>query len=208
MRTKLKICGITNFEDALSATKAGVDWLGFNFYPKSPRYINPIDAGKIILKLKNTIQSVAILVQPSLSDVSKIIKESGVDRLQIYEPVDFNDLSIFSIPTIISYRIDNSGGKINYPMLKADMILFDSYSKDVLGGSGHKFNWELIPPDISREKLILAGGITPENISEALNTVNPTVIDVASGAEISPGKKNINKIKSMVMEIRKYNENS
>ncbi len=207
MRTKLKICGFTNLQDAAAAADAGVDWLGFNFYKESPRYISPIEAGKIIKALNGSVKSAAILVRPSKDETLQIIEESGVDILQIYEPLGFTDLSQFSLHSIICYRIDPQSLRQEYPILNADMILLDSYSKNVLGGSGKAFNRDLIPDTIPRDKLVLAGGITPENISAALNTVNPAVIDTASGAESAPGIKDIEKIKKMVKEARKYNEN-
>jgi phosphoribosylanthranilate isomerase len=207
MDAKLKICGITNIDDALACVDAGVDWLGFNFFKDSPRYLPPTNASKIIHQVKNSVKSVAILVRPNRDEITDIINTSHVDMIQVYEPQDFSDLSQFSVPAIICHRIDPQKMGAEYPSMNADMILFDSYSVDVLGGSGKKFNWELIPANIPKKRLILAGGITPQNIFEALNTVHPAVIDVASGAEISAGKKDITKIKSMVTKVKKYNEN-
>ncbi len=204
---KLKICGITNLDDALAASAAGSDWLGFNFYEKSPRYLRPKFAAKIIAELDDSVQTVGILVKPTRDEIDTVITESGVSMLQIYEPQDFKDLSLFSLPTIICYRIKRQSRQMEYPMLNANMILFDSYDKNVLGGSGKQFNWDLIPKSIEREKLVLAGGITPQNISLALKSVSPAVIDVASGAEKSPGIKDIKKIKKMAEEVKKYNEN-
>ena len=205
MRTKLKICGITKLSDAVSCMETGVDWLGFNFFKESPRYISPQDAGKIIAQLDDSVKTAAILVRPNQDQIIEIIKVSNVNILQIYDPLDFTDLSIFGLQSIICHRINAQHPTAEYPMMNADMILLDSYSKDVLGGSGKKFNWDLIPDSIPREKLILAGGITPQNIAQALKTVNPAVIDIASGAEKSPGIKDIDKIKKMVREIKKYN---
>ena len=205
MRTKLKICGITTLSDAIVCSESGVDWLGFNFFKESPRYISAEDAGKIIAQLNNSVKTAAILVRPTRDQIIEIINVIDIDILQIYDPLDFKDLSIFNLKSIICYRINPQNPAAEYPMMNADMILFDSYAKDVLGGSGKKFNWNLIPDSLSRDKLVLAGGITPQNITQALKAVNPAVIDVASGAEKSPGIKDLEKIKKMVSEIKKYN---
>ncbi len=204
MPVKLKICGITNLEDALLAADLGVDWLGFNFYPKSPRYIDPLRAAEIIKKLPDHIESIGILVQPTLSEVKEIIQKTQIARVQIHEPRDFSDLSVLPIPSIICYQITNQHVS-NYDSLNADMILLDSPSKNAFGGTGKTFNWTNIPANIPGNKLILAGGITPQNISQALETVSPAVVDVASGAELSPGKKDRDKIKILVEKVRDYN---
>jgi phosphoribosylanthranilate isomerase len=207
MSAKLKICGITRIDDARACIDAGVDWLGFNLFKKSPRYIPPEEASGIIDQLGGSVRSVAILVRPFRDEIIDIIAASHVNMIQVYEPQDFTDLSQFSVPSIICHRINPENLAAEYPSMNADMILFDSYSKDVLGGSGKKFNWNLIPSAVPKEKLILAGGITPQNIYEALNAVHPAVVDVASGAESAPGIKDITKIKSMVEKVKQYNEN-
>ena len=204
MRTKLKICGITNFYDAQMAVGLGVHWLGFNFYEKSPRYIQPGEAARIIANLKHQVETVAVLVRPSRKDIETVLSQCQVDRLQIYEAVDVDDFSVFGLPVIDCYRLNpneplviNSNG--------AEMLLLDSYSEKVLGGSGKTFDWNQIPAEVPRDKLVLAGGITPENIAEALATVRPAVIDVASGVESSPGIKDAHKIKKLISEIHKFN---
>ncbi|MDO9548687.1 MAG: phosphoribosylanthranilate isomerase [Candidatus Marinimicrobia bacterium] len=204
MPVKLKICGITTLADAQMAVELGVDWLGFNFYPKSPRYIDPLKAAEIIKKLPDHIQSIGILVQPTLSEINEIIQIAQIQRLQIYEPMDFSDLSILPIPSIICHRISDNQNK-SYDFMNADMILLDNHSKNAFGGTGKAFDWANIPANIPRDKLILTGGITPQNISQALETVDPAVIDVASGSELSPGKKDHDKIKILVEKVREFN---
>lgn len=204
MQCKLKICGITCLEDALTAAALGVDWLGFNFYPESLRYIAPEAAAKIITELPDRIHSVGILVKPRFCDVEKIVQISHVQRVQIYEPQDFSDLSRFSVPAIMCYRVNESRPQdINWQL--ADMVLLDCFSSHSYGGFGKAFDWTTIPANLPREKLILAGGITSDNIQQALETVHPAVIDVATGAEISPGRKDPVKIATLLMIVREYN---
>ncbi|HES59052.1 MAG: phosphoribosylanthranilate isomerase [Calditrichaceae bacterium] len=203
MYSRLKICGITNLDDALITLEIGAHWLGFNFYPESPRYVKPEAAATIIEEIKDLVHCVGILVRPTLEEVQDIIKQTDVDRIQIYQPQDFDDLSKFDVPAIICYQV-NPDQPADYDFMGADMILLDSYSKLLAGGTGKSFNWSLIPDSIPREKLILAGGITTENIGEALRTVNPSVIDVASGSEKEPGVKDYKKIKELMNELYLY----
>ena len=201
MATRLKICGITSLKDALACVNLGVDFLGFNFYPGSPRYIKTDEAKSIIKNLPPDLQSVAILVQPKLNDVTDVIEQSGVGWVQIIEPQDFADFSKIPVPVIITKRIGNTISD-NYELNGARMLLLDTYTKNELGGSGKIFDWSLIPESIPRDKLVLAGGITPENVNEALIKVDPAVIDVASGAEIEPGVKDLEKVRKLVEIIK------
>jgi phosphoribosylanthranilate isomerase len=201
--TRLKICGITSFNDAKACAELGVDYLGFNFFSSSPRFIFPKRASSIIQNLPQKIKSVAIIVRPKLSEVMDIIKQTGVDLVQIIEPLDFGDFYQIPVPVIITKRV-NKGVSEEYNLNGASMILFDTYTKNELGGSGKIFDWSLIPESIPREKLVLAGGITPVNVEEALIKVKPAIIDVASGAEIKPGIKDLNKVRQLVAILRKY----
>ena len=203
MYSRLKICGITNLDDALITMEIGAHWLGFNFYPESPRYVEPSTAAEIIEEIKDLVHCVGILVRPTFKEAQEIIKNTDVDRIQIYQPQDFDDLSKLDVPAVICHQVDPAQPK-EYDFMSADMILLDSYSKSLAGGTGKSFNWSLIPDSIPREKLILAGGITPENIGEALRTVNPSVIDIASGAEKKPGVKDYKKIKELMNEVYLY----
>lgn len=203
MSTRLKICGITSFNDAIACADLGVDYLGFNFFSGSLRYIYPGRARSIVQSLPQTIKSVAIIVRPKLSEVMDIVKQTGVDLVQIIEPVDFKDFYQIPVPVIITKRINEDMSE-DYHLKGASMILLDTYTKNELGGSGKTFDWSLIPESIPRENLVLAGGITTLNIEEALIKVKPAIIDVASGAEIKPGIKDLEKVKRLVEIIRRY----
>ena len=203
MSTRLKICGITNPQDAAGCVELGVDLLGFNFYSGSPRYISFQESQAIIQEIPSTTKSVGIFVRPKRTDVSEAISQSGVDLVQLFEPEDFSDYAEISVPVIIVNRITEPMS-LNFELNGAAMILLDTYTSGELGGSGEVFDWSLIPDSIPRDRLVLAGGITPENVQRAIDQVNPAVIDVASGAEISPGIKDLAKVKRLV-EIVKGN---
>jgi len=204
MSVKLKICGITTLEDALQIAELGVDWLGFNFYPKSPRYIAPTAAAAIIKALPKTVASVGVLVRPTFKEACKVIKISGVQRVQIYEPRDFSDLSRLPVPAISCYRLGD-GMKIAPDYSGAEMVLIDNFTAGLIGGTGNTFDWRRIPPNISRDRLVLAGGISVANIRQALEIVGPAVIDVASGGELVSGRKDPGKIKMLIEQIRIFN---
>ena len=201
MSTRLKICGITTRHDATICADLGVDLLGFNFYSGSPRFISFEDAHSIIQDIPPTTKSVAILIRPKRLDVLDAIIKSGIDMVQIHEPEDFSDFSEIPVPVIFVKRISESILP-TYEFNGTEMILFDTYTPGELGGSGKVFNWSLIPKEIPRNRLVLAGGINPENAQDALDQVNPAVIDVASGAEISPGIKDLAKVKRLVEIVK------
>ncbi len=204
MFTHLKICGITTLQDAMAAAQIGVTFLGFNFYAKSKRYISPEDAAQIIKALPPVVQTVGILVKPRLQDCLRAVEVSGVHFLQIYQPQDFEDFSVLPVPVIAAFRLQQ-GQKFNYRARGEHYVLVDAFTPTAFGGTGQTLDWWGIPKDIPRERLVLAGGITPENVLEALNTVNPAVIDVASGAEVFPGKKDAEKMKALQKAILTFN---
>ena len=204
MPVKLKICGITSLEDALLVAGLGADWLGFNFYPKSPRYVQPATAAAIIKALPLTVESVGILVKPTLQETCDIIKVSGVQRIQIYEPQDFNDFSQLPVPVIICNHFQPEM-TITPDYTAGEMVLIDNFESGLYGGTGKSFDWSRIPYNISRERLVLAGGIGVANIQQVLEMVNPAVIDIASGGESAPGRKDPAKIKILVEKVRAFN---
>lgn len=205
MKTRIKICGITNLQDAQAAVNCGVDILGFNFYKASPRYINPEATRAIIRQLPFYLGTAGILVQPRKDEMLQIAQESLVNALQVYEPLDIHDFHDFPIPIIYCIRLQD-GEMLKIPENGAAMILLDTYSKSEYGGTGKRFDWAKITNTIPRERLILAGGIDTDNVEEALRIVNPAVVDVASGAEIEPGKKDEKKMAELVKKIESFNQ--
>lgn len=204
MFTHLKICGITNLQDALDVAHLGVTFLGFNFFPGSKRFIKPERAREIIKALPFTVRTVGILVKPTLKECQQIITQTGVDFLQIYQPQDFDDFELLNVPVIEAIRLKNDVPFV-YKERNARYILIDAFDNQLFGGTGRPLDWQNIPADIPKEKLILAGGIKPENILQALNTVNPAVIDVASGSEYKPGKKDLAKVKALQKAVLTFN---
>jgi phosphoribosylanthranilate isomerase len=205
MLTKLKICGITNINDAKMCVQYGVDILGFNFFPESSRYITPEKSKEIVNELPFWIKKVGILVKPNKQHIVDLISQVNIDVLQLYNPSKEIDFTQIDKPIILCYHIKDMNN-FNLQMdVQADMYLLDYYDKIKIGGSGKSFDWNLIPDWLPREKLILAGGININNITDALQLIHPAIIDIASGAESRPGKKDPDKIKVLMAKILKYN---
>jgi len=200
-RTKVKICGITNQKDAEQAVIKGADLLGFNFYKKSPRYIKPTKARKIIQSLPNTVQSTGVFVNSSTKKVKKIEKQTGIDFIQIHggETEEFCEKLGPNVIRVV--RIENK-----MPLEKKILYarLYDTLDKEAYGGTGKEFDKTILAN--TPEKAIVAGGIKTENIKELFSTIHPYCIDVCSGVEKQPGQKDAEKIKDLIKAVRK-NEN-
>ncbi len=185
-------------------TRLGVDILGFNFYPESPRYISPREAQKIIRRLPPTVISVGILVHPTWEEALGIRHISGVNWLQVYPAESMFNPEALDVPVIICQRVSEDTPHIAIPS-GADFLLLDAYHPRQLGGTGQTFAWERIPVTLPREQLVLAGGIHPGNIEQALQTVQPAIIDVASGSERKPGIKDFHKVKALQAAVLRFN---
>lgn len=207
MLTRLKICGIVTLGDAKMCAEMGVDMLGFNFYPGSPRFVPMHTAREIIDELPIWMEAIAILVRPTIEQVQDVIRKSKVDAVQIYQPIDFTDFSLIDIPLFAAFSIKEVEQINLYQYKESDMFLLDNSTTKISGGTGKTFNWRKIPPEIPKDKLILAGGITAHNIDQALKQVQPAIIDVASGAESSPARKDKKKVHKLVQQVLYHNLN-
>ncbi|MBN1398331.1 MAG: phosphoribosylanthranilate isomerase [Bacteroidetes bacterium] len=199
---KIKICGITNNDDALMAAELGADALGFIFVKKSPRYINPYDAQKIIKLLPPFITPVGVVADVSNEEISDLIKITGIRCLQLHgsEVPDF--CADLSVPAYKSFRVNNGFDLqvlLNY---RVPAYLLDTYVEGTMGGTGRTFDWDIAVKAKSFGKIILAGGLTPENIAEAIKKVQPYAVDLNSGVESAPGKKDKNKLEHVFKIIR------
>mgnify|MGYP001128728582 CR=1 FL=1 len=198
-KTRVKICGITRLEDAQTAIEAGADALGFVFYPPSPRYIEPEKAAEIIAQLPPFVTTVALFVNEPEAEVRRIMALTQVDLLQFHGDENADYCQQFGRAWIKALRVrdaDSLQQDLNQ-FQAARAILLDSYRPGVPGGTGETFNWELIPAQ-SAQAIILAGGLTPENISTAVQQVKPYAVDVSGGVEASKGIKDPVKIHAFI----------
>jgi len=204
--TKIKICGITNLEDALFAADLGANAVGFVF-AKSPRQMKPEQVRKIIEKLPPFIAKVGVFVNEAPSHMAKIAKEVGLTSIQLHgEEIPEFCTSLAPLTVIKGVRVRDEAD-IN--MLAAyDFVsayLLDSFVKGRKGGTGMTFDWKLALLAKKHGKpVILSGGLTPLNILEALKKVSPYGVDVSSGVESKPGKKDKKKVKDFIQKVRKY----
>jgi phosphoribosylanthranilate isomerase len=198
---QIKICGITNAEDALCAAGCGTDALGFIFYRTSPRYISPIQARKIIRNLPANIARIGVFVNQSAAEVKRIYDLCNLDFIQLHGDESPEYCFCFAPETIIKavalheeYDLQKS---LNYHVAA---LLVDSRHGGLYGGTGREANWDLALQIKNKKPLILSGGLNEENIKMALEKVAPHAVDINSGVEIKPGKKDHKKI-ARILEI-------
>ena len=201
--TRIKICGITNSEDAFAAINYGADALGFVFYSESPRVIVPDEAKKIISSLPLFVTTIGVFVDKPQKELEEIASYTGVDIIQLHgsEPPEYCDLSKKIIKAIRVKELSDLEPLNRYKNISA--FLLDTYSRDVIGGTGQIFNWEIAVEAKKFGRIILAGGLTAENIEEAVKLVQPYAVDVASGVEgRKKGIKDHKKLRSFIEKAK------
>ncbi len=200
MSVIVKICGITNLEDAVNSVEAGADMLGFVFYDKSKRYIEPEKSASIIREVSSFALCVGVFVNEDIETMKKIIDQTMIDIVQLsgYESPDVCDKLREFVPVIKSFKVGENFDPKILDGFKVDYFHLDSFSLDGYGGTGKTFNWELVLGLSERYKIILSGGLTPENVKDAISKVKPYGVDVSSGVEEYPGKKSFEKVKLFI----------
>ena len=202
-RARVKICGITSLEDGLGAVAAGADALGFVFYPESPRYVRPEVATEICRALPPFVSRVGLFVnesQPTIAATSVLV---GLDTLQLHgdETPQFCSLWRGGLKVIKAFRIGDRHSLLALAAFTehADAFLLDAFVPGVPGGTGKTFNWDLArEAAIYRRPIILAGGLTPANVQEAVTAADPFAVDVSSGVERAPGRKDLTKVAEFI----------
>jgi len=199
MMVKVKICGITNVDDAMAAVDFGADALGFVFYRGSPRYISSDDAAEIARKLPPFITRVGVFVDEKTEEIEKIIASTGIDIIQLHgeETPDMCRFSRRIIKAIRVKSLESLDSLVNYKGRVSAFVL-DTVAPDIVGGTGLIFNWDIAEYAKQFGRIILAGGLNPDNISEAVRRVRPYGVDVSSGIELKKGKKDHNKLKLFI----------
>jgi phosphoribosylanthranilate isomerase len=200
---KIKICGITNVEDALAAAEAGADAVGFMFYEKSSRCISLERAQEISNQLPPYVMRVGVFVDPDPALVAAATSHCGLTMLQFHgdEPNDF--CCQFGVMSMKAFRMKDASSLQQLAGYKTDAFLLDSYVAGKHGGTGEKFNWALaIEAKKAGKPIFLSGGLTPENVADAVRKVEPFAVDVSSGVESAPGKKDHDKIRRFVAAVR------
>ena len=207
MPVKVKICGLTNAPDALAAAQAGADALGFVFYDQSPRRVSVEAAAAIIPSLPPFIVKVGVFVNAPEDLVFRAIRQCGLNLLQFHgdEPPEY--CLQFGLMSMKAFRIRDAASLDALPNYKTDSWLLDAFAPDKLGGTGHTFNWDLaIAAQKFGRPIFLAGGLTPENVAEAVRRVRPYAVDVSSGVESAPGQKDHAKVKAFISAAKAASE--
>ncbi len=200
---KVKICGITNEEDAINAVNFGASALGFVFHKKSPRYISPYKAQKIIAQLPPFVSAVGVFVNLKEGAVMDIADLAGLRTLQFHGDEDATYCRRFKKYQVIkAFRIGERFRGSDADGFNSAAFLFDAYQEDQFGGTGKVFNWELIQGKKFNRPIILSGGLTPDNVAEAIRSVRPYAVDVSSGVEKTPGKKDYLKMQAFFAAVQ------
>jgi phosphoribosylanthranilate isomerase len=197
---KIKVCGITNSNDALLAVALGADALGFIFYPKSPRYVEPEAARQIISQLPPFVAAVGVFVDEAAATVQDLAARVGLDWLQLHGRETPEYCRSLGRKVIKGFRIKDvsSLAELAPDRDAAVALLLDTYKKGQVGGTGEIFDWHLAKQAQAYGHIILAGGLTPENVAQAIAAAQPQAVDVASGTEAAPGKKDPEKLRAFL----------
>jgi phosphoribosylanthranilate isomerase len=203
LMVKVKICGITSLEDALTSIEAGADAVGFVFYPLSPRHIFPEQAADIIRCLPSFVQTVGLFVNEEQSVVNSTADQCGLDIVQLHGKETPEYCEYVRRRVIKAFRVKDITTLDSLVQYHVSGYLLDAWSPLALGGTGKTFNWEIASEASNRgHRVILAGGLTPDNVAEAVRLVTPYAVDVSSGVECSPGRKDADKIRTFIIQAR------
>jgi len=199
MQVRVKVCGITNSEDALAAVHFGADTIGFVFFRESPRYVKEDHAASIIRQLPPFITTIGVFVNEKPEQIVKVASRTGIDAIQLHgdEPPSLCNLPRRVIKAIRVKSLESLDLLIDYRD-KVSAFLLDTYTPDLFGGTGRIFNWEIASYAKQFGNIILAGGLTPDNVAEAVRQVTPYGVDVSSGVESGKGRKDHTAMKSFI----------
>ncbi|MCX9155136.1 phosphoribosylanthranilate isomerase [Niveibacterium sp. 24ML] len=201
-RTRVKICGLTRPQDVQAAVAEGADALGFVFYPKSPRFVDAGRAADLALHVPPFVTIVGLFVNPEPADVESVLAAVPVQLLQFHGDEDPTFCEQFGRPYIKAVRMRAGVDLLHYAasFASAQALLVDAFAEGY-GGSGETFDWALIPPGLSKP-LILSGGLSADNVSEAIRRIHPVAVDVSSGVESGKGIKDARRIADFIAGVR------
>ncbi|HLF83768.1 MAG TPA: phosphoribosylanthranilate isomerase [Blastocatellia bacterium] len=205
-RVKTKICGVQTLEEAQAAMDAGADALGFNFWPQSARFIEPHAAREVINGLSPIVCTVGVFVNEEANRIVDIASELGLSAVQLHgdESPEFCD-SLGSIKTVKAIRVGQDFDLSLIENYRVDMVLLDSSIEGSYGGTGRRFDWRIAIEAKRLAPIILAGGLTTENVWDAVTHVRPAAIDVCSGVETEPGRKDLDKLRRFMAVVARAN---
>lgn len=203
LRTRVKICGITRPEDGVAAAALGVDAIGLVFYAKSPRFIDFETARAVCAALPGFVTVVALFLNPDADEVEQVLAEVPVDLIQFHGSESAEFCRSFNRPYIKALGMADANLQqqlVNYQDARG--LLLDSHAMGEAGGSGQTFDWARIPEQL-RRRIILAGGLNPDNVAAAIRQVRPYAVDLSSGVESAPGIKDVARMTRLMNEVKR-----
>jgi indole-3-glycerol phosphate synthase / phosphoribosylanthranilate isomerase len=201
-----KICGITNADDALAATDLGADAVGFIFYNGSPRCISPADAAAIVDRLPDRIQTAGVFVNRPRAEIERIVSQTGIGIVQLHGDEQPDECRFDSLTVWKAVRPRGESDLDGLDTYSVAAFLFDTYDENRYGGTGKTGNWELARTAAQNRRIILSGGLNPDNIADAIAAVRPFGVDINSGVESSPGRKDLRKLERVFKVLKQYND--
>jgi phosphoribosylanthranilate isomerase len=203
-KVKVKICGITNWSDAKRAVEAGADLLGFNFYPLSPRYIEPAQARRIARRLPSHIATVGVFVNQREDAMLEVVRSVGLHYLQLHgdESPEIVARLERTVSVIKAFQVRRPFRVSRLNCFEADAFLLDGFSSTRRGGTGNTFEWKVARKAKQYGRIFLAGGLRPENVATAIRAARPYAVDVCSGVESVPGRKDLQRMRAFMNAIR------
>ena len=202
-RVRVKICGIASLDEARCAIDLGADALGFNFWPKNPRFIAPERAAEIIAALHPFTTSVGVFVDETLDRIKEIVSTAGINAVQLHgdESPEFCR-GLQGVKLIKALRVTGDFDAACAAKYPVNAILLDSSVRGMYGGTGERFDWRIAVEAKRYAPIILAGGITIDNVKDAIAAVSPMAVDVCSGVEAEPGRKDLSMMKAFMAEVQ------
>jgi len=202
LRVRVKICGITRVEDALTAVAQGADAIGLVFYAPSPRAVSIEQAATIAKQMPAFVSVVGLFVNAEERFVKEVTSRVQLDLLQFHGDETPEQCAQYGLPFIKAVRVKSDTNLVQYAKdySASRALLLDTYTEGVAGGTGHVFDWGLIPPDLNKP-VVLAGGLTAENVALAIKQVKPYAVDVSGGVEASKGIKDVAKIAAFMQQV-------
>ena len=201
---RVKICGITRLRDAMAACACGADALGFVFHDRSPRFISPDKASRIIRTLPPFVSSVGVFVDSSLDDILRLVTTCGLTAVQLHGVESPEFCRRIPVKVIKTFRVKSNRLPVGLSSYDVDAILLDTFVQGVPGGTGRPFPWQLARAAAQYGRVILAGGLNAGNVVEAIEAARPYGVDVSSGVEQTPGRKDLRLMKQFINRIKEY----
>ncbi|MBF0279175.1 MAG: phosphoribosylanthranilate isomerase [SAR324 cluster bacterium] len=200
--TVVKICGLVTMDEVKACLAYGADWLGFNCYPKSKRFIPPEKIRELVSIVPKNVLTVGVFVNESAGEVNRIMRHTGMNLVQLHgdETPEYTQMLIHKY--FRAFRVSEQFQLDEISKYRGIYFLLDSYHAGHYGGTGASFNWEIAKRAKSFGQLILAGGLTPDNVGEAIKTVRPFGVDVCSGVELVPGVKDFKRIQAFISAVK------